>query len=134
MTTANIIIGGIVVCVVAFIIVCLLYVVGSMFINNTWLPYKNAVYDNDFSELLAILKLLINSEIEEYETDVFLSKETISNSNFDHYYKDICKKIQSNLSPALEQQLLKYMSERMLYTTIARAVKKFLTEKIHGTL
>lgn len=134
MTTGNIIIGGLVVCGVTLFIVCLLYVVGTRFINNTWLPYKNAVYDNDFSELFTILKLLINSEIEEYETDVFQSKGTISNSNFDHYYKDICKKIQSNISPALEQQLLKYMSERMLYTTIARAVKKYLTEKIHGTL
>lgn len=107
---------------------------GKKFIKDVWLPYKNAVYDNDFSELLSILKLIINSELDEYENDIFTRKQTISNANFDQFYKDIVFKIRADISPQFEQQILKYISEKMLYTTIARSVKKFLTEKIHGTV
>lgn len=130
----NAIIIAITVCITVGIVASIISKTAEKFVNNVWLPYRNAVYDNDFSELLAILKLIINTEIEEYENDVFLSKQTISNANFDQFYKDINEKIRKNISPAFEQQMLKYVSEKMLYTTIARSVKKYLTEKIHGTL
>lgn len=134
MKIADVIIIAVVICITTGIVTSIIASVAKKFVNTVWLPYKNAVYDNDFSELLAILKLIINTEIEEYENDIFMSKSTISNSNFDQYYKDITSKIRKNISPAFEQQILKYISEKMLYTTIARSVKKYLTEKIHGTL
>lgn len=130
----NAIIIAVTVCITVGIVASIITRAAERFVNTVWLPYKNAIYDNDFAELLSILKLIINTEIEEYENDVFMSKQTISNANFDQFYKDINEKIRKNISPSFEQQMLKYVSEKMLYTTIARSVKKYLTEKIHGTL
>ena len=109
------------------------YITASRFFNKIYLPYKNAIYDSSFEELLFILKTIINTELEAYDNDIFLNKGSITNSNFDTFYKDITNKIIRNVSPKMIQQLTKYISNDMVYIIIARAVKKYLTEKISGT-
>ena len=53
---------------------------------------------------------------------------------FDNYYKDITGKIIKNISSDLIKHLSLYITEDMVYTIVARTVKKFLTEKISGTV
>ena len=105
-----------------------------VFFSLIYLPYKKKLVKLDFETALFILRTIINTELDAYENDIFLNKGSITNSNFDNYYKDITSKIIANVSPALIQQLSLYISEDMVYIIIARAVKKYLTDKITGTV
>lgn len=110
------------------------YIATYYFYKKIYLPYKKELVDLDFDSALSILKIIINTELDAYENDIFMSKGSITNSNFDNYYKDITGKIVKNLSPALINHLSLYIREDMIYIIIARSVKKFLTEKINGTV
>ena len=116
------------------VLIGILYIATYYFYKKIYLPYKKELVDLDFDSALSILKLIINTELDAYENDIFMSKGSITNSNFDNYYKDITGKIIKNLSPALIKHLSLYIQEDMVYVIIARSVKKFLTEKINGTV
>lgn len=107
-----------------------LYIAFYFFYKKIYLQYKNSVFNTTFEELIVILKMIINSEIESYENDVFTSKGSLTNSTFDNFYKDICNKVVRDLSPEMVNQLSKYISEEMIYRIIAKTVKKYLSEKI----
>ena len=116
------------------IILAMLYFTAHNFYHRIYLGYKKKVFSLDFESALFILRTIINTELDAYENDIFSSKGSITNSNFDNYYKDLTTKIIKNVSPELLQQLALYITEDMVYVIIARAVKKFLTEKISGTI
>lgn len=116
------------------VLIGILYIATYYFYKKIYLPYKKELVDLDFDSALSILKIIINTELDAYENDIFMSKGSITNSNFDNYYKDITGKIIKNLSPALIKHLSLYIQEDMVYVIIARSVKKFLTEKINGTV
>lgn len=116
------------------IIIGILYIAIYNFYKRIYLPYKKELVDLDFESALAILNIIINTELDAYSNDIFLNKGSITNSNFDNYYHDITNKIIKNLSPALISHLALYITEDAIYVIIARAVKKFLTEKIHGSV
>ena len=115
------------------IILVMLYFFFYYFYMNIYLKYKKKNVYIDFETALAILKIIINTELDAYENDIFISKGSITNSNFDNYYKDITGKIIKNVSSDLINYLSFYVTEDMIYLIIARAVKKFLTDKINGT-
>ena len=120
--------------IVTFIaVILILYFALYNFYKRIYIPYKKELIDLDFDTSLSILKVIINTELDAYETDIFMNKGSITNSNFDNYYKDITGKIIKNLSPAIISHLSLYVTEDMIYVIIARSVKKFLTEKINGT-
>ena len=104
------------------------------FYLNIYLAFKKKNIPIDFQTSLDILKIIINTELDAYENDIFNTKGSITNSNFDNYYKDITNKIVTKVSPELIRHLSFYITEDMVYIIIARTVKKFLTEKINGTL
>ena len=112
----------------------LLFLTAYYFYKRIYLPYKKELVDLNFETSLSILKIIINTELDAYENDIFMNKGSITNSNFDNYYKDITSKIIKNLSPVLVKHLSLYINEDMIYVIIARSVKKFLSEKINGTL
>lgn len=116
------------------IILILLYGFIFAFYNKIYLPYKKSIVNLDFETSIFILKTIINTELESYETDIFNSKGSITNSNFENFYNDITTKIISHVSPDLIQHLSIYITEDMIYIIIARAVKKYLVEKINGTV
>ena len=103
------------------------------FYMNIYIKFKKRNIHIDFETALAILKIIINTELDAYENDIFTIKGSITNSNFDNYYKDITNKIIKSVSPDLINYLSFYITEDTVYIIIARAVKKFLTEKITGT-
>ena len=115
------------------IILVMLYLFFYYFYMNIYLKYKKKNVYIDFETALAILKIIINTELDAYENDIFISKGSITNSNFDNYYKDITGKVIKNVSPDLITYLSFYVTEDMIYLIIARSVKKFLTDKINGT-
>ena len=112
----------------------IIYLFAYFFYKNIYLPYKKDLVDLNFETALFILKTLINTELDAYDTDIFMSKGSITNANFDNYYKDITTKIIKSISPNLITHLSLYITEDMVYVIVARAVKKFLTEKISGTI
>ena len=116
------------------ILLAMVYFAAYHFYKRIYLPYKKQLVDLDFETALFILKTIINTELSAYENDVFLSKGSITNSNFDNYYKDITGKIINALSQDLIKHLSMYITEDMVYVIVARSVKKFLTEKITGTV
>lgn len=112
-----------------FIIVLIQY-----FFERIYIPYKSKQYDETFEELIAILHVIINSELEVYETDIFDTKGSITNSNFENFYNDLSKRIIDTVAPNFMQQLTKYVTEDAVIKIIARSVKKYLTSKIAGTV
>ena len=115
------------------VVLVLLYIALDNFYRRIYLPYKKNSIGLDFETAFVILKAIINSELDAYENDIFQKKGSITNSNFDNYYKDITNKIVSSISPDLISHLSLYLTEKTVYVIIARAVKKYLAEKINGT-
>lgn len=124
------------------VFMCLIFVIfieTAAIVALAYLVYKYASYTNQraeltFEECISILQLIINSELQSYEKDIFISKGSITNSNFENYYRDITGKIVNNLSDDLIDSFTYYITEDAIYTYIARAVKTFLTGKINGTI
>ena len=124
------------------VFMCLIFVIfieTAAIVALAYLVYKYASYTNQraeltFEECISILQLIINSELQSYEKDIFISKGSITNSNFENYYRDITGKIVNNLSDDLIDSFTYYITEDAIYTYIARAVKVFLTGKINGTV
>ena len=116
------------------VILLMLYIASHHFFKRIYLPYKNQLINLDFESSLLVLKTIINTELDAYENDIFSNKGSITNSNFDNFYKDITNKIIRSVSPELIRFLSHYITEDMVYIIIARSVKKFLSEKINGTL
>ena len=133
MLISSCITGATIIITVAVLFI-LLYFLVYFFFRKIYIPYKKEVVDLNFDSALFILKTIINTELDAYENDIFISKGSITNNNFENYYKDITGKIISNISPNLLKHLSLYITEDMVYIIIARSVKKFLSEKISGTI
>ena len=84
--------------------------------------------------LLTILSSQIQSELDSYDSDIFQSKGSITNNNFDVYYRDITSRILKNINPNLIKDLSYYYTEDAVYRFIGRSVRDYLVTKIKGTL
>ena len=88
----------------------------------------------EFLNLLTILSSQIQSEVDSYDSDIFQSKCSITNNNFDVYYRDITSRILKNINPNLIKDLSYYYTEDAVYRFIGRSVRDYLVTKIKGTL
>lgn len=88
----------------------------------------------EFLNLLTILSSQIQSELDSYDSDIFQSKGSITNNNFDVYYRDITSRILKNINPSLIKDLSYYYTEDAVYRFIGRSVRDYLVTKIKGTL
>lgn len=88
----------------------------------------------EFISLLSILSSQIKTELDAYDQDIFEVKGSITNNNYDRYYKDLTNRIIQNISPDMVKELTKYYTEDAVYKYIARSVRDYLTTKINGTL
>lgn len=88
----------------------------------------------EFLNLLTILSSQIQSELDSYDSDIFQSKGSITNNNFDVYYRDITSRILKNINPNLIKDLSYYYTEDAVYRFIGRSVRDYLVTKIKGTL
>ena len=87
-----------------------------------------------FEEAFTVLGVIIQSELQVYDTDVFLGRGGITNSNFETYYEDISKKIIAKISPEIIKELQHYITEDAIYIYIARRGRAYLTEQINPAL
>ena len=88
----------------------------------------------EFLNLLTVLSSQIQSELDSYDSDIFQSKGSITNNNFDVYYRDITSRILKNINPNLIKDLSYYYTEDAVYRFIGRSVRDYLVTKIKGTL
>lgn len=115
------------------LLVSILFAFVVKFYNEVYIPSKrNSILS--FESSLTVLQVIIETELNAYETDIFSTIGNITNQNFENYYKDITSKIIDNLSPDFIKNITLYISEDALYKIIARSVKKYLTEKISGVI
>ena len=115
------------------LLVSILFAFIVKFYNEVYIPSKrNSMLS--FESSLTVLQVIIETELNAYETDIFSTIGNITNQNFENYYKDITSKIIDNLSPDFIKNITLYISEDALYKIIARSVKKYLTEKISGVI
>lgn len=114
--------------ILLIIIIILLSVILGLYINNMRKPEREQL---SFNDTFSILNIIINSEFEEYERDVFTKKDSITNSNFEAFYTDLSKKIIDDISDFELEQLTLYIPETAVYKFVARRVKEYLTSKIY---
>lgn len=98
------------------------------------LTNSNPQSPTEFISLLSILSSQIKTELDAYDQDIFEVKGSITNNNFDRYYKDLTSRIIQNISDDMIKALTKYYTEDAVYRYIARSVRDYLTTKINGTL
>lgn len=119
--------------VITFITICAC----GFFLMASWLImpfYHKIVHVNSFEEVYTVFVTVVKNEIDLYENDVFEHRQTITNANFENYYKDLCNRIISKLSPQLKRELRAYISEEAIYSYIARTVKQYLANYIKNPL
>ena len=85
----------------------------------------------EFLNLLTILSSQIQSELDSYDSDIFQSKGSITNNNFDVYYRDITSRILKNINPNLIKDLSYYYTEDAVYRFTSRSVRDYLVTKIN---
>lgn len=89
---------------------------------------------DEFLGLLTILSSQIQSELDSYEKDIFENKGSITNNNFDRYYRDLTSRIINNINPNMIKELSYYYTEEAVYRFIGRSVRDYLVSKINGTI
>jgi hypothetical protein len=116
--------------VVTLVILAMLLTAASIFYSFIYAPFKIRSRPFSFEEAFAILKLIIQTELDAYNADVFRDDPPITNSNFVNFYTDLTEKIRDNISPALMEKLTEYIPEELVYKLIVRQVKDFLVSKV----
>lgn len=115
----------------AFTISCIITLISlKIFFNYIRAPYIKKIRVLPFEELLNILNTFINLEIKLYDENVFKKTYSLTNANFENYYRDLMAKIDSHISDGFKEQFGLYINERALVEIVARAVRNFLSEKI----
>ena len=90
--------------------------------------------EKSFLELVQILSLIINSEIDKYEKDIFKDSGLMSNAVFENRYREITTIILDSISPSFMNQLTEYITEATVVRYVARSVKEYLSKKVIGTV
>lgn len=93
--------------------------------------YSSFLYKStkmSFDDAWASLTLIVKSEIELYENNVFEKRKAITNANFENFYKDLSNRIIKHISPTLMNSLTIYITEEAVYRYIARTVQSYLTQ------
>lgn len=90
--------------------------------------YKYISTTLSFDDAWASLTLIVKSEIELYENNVFEKRKAITNANYENFYKDLSNRIIKHISPILMQSLNIYITEEAVYRYISRTVQNYLAQ------
>lgn len=96
--------------------------------------YKLIISEVPFPDLVNALNMMIRTEIDLWEKDIFSNRQPITNSNFENYYYEITNHVIKNISPMFIKSMEKYMTETAIVSMIGRCVKEYLVSKINGTI
>lgn len=129
MNILNIIFYSAMLLIIPFIVCICGYVFTRYFIY-----FKRNTSVLELEAAMTALSLIINSEISEYEKNIFQNNRPITNSNFENYYNDITKKTIAAISPILMKQLCVYITEDTIYKYIGRTVREYLVKKVNSSI
>ena len=129
MNIINILFYSIMLLIISFIVCICGYIFTRYFIY-----FKRNTSVLDLEAAMTALSLIINSEISEYEKNIFQNNRPITNSNFENYYNDITKKTIAAISPVLMRQLCVYITEDTIYKYIGRTVREYLVKKVNSSI
>ena len=116
---------------IVLIILGVVYLMLTSFLNNLLIPYKYKTFNLSVDELFESLDIIIKNEIELFEKSIFEnSGKILNNQTFDNYYKEICGRIVEDISDEFFEKFKYYMDEESLIRFITRIVKLYLSEKI----
>lgn len=114
------------------LVITVVIIIASLILNMKYDEKKNST--TEFINLLNILSTLIKTELDAYDQDIFENKGSITNNNFDRYYKDLTQRVLKNISPNIIKGLSYYYTEEAIYRFIGRTVRDYLVSKINGTM
>lgn len=106
----------------------ILLLASYIFYKYIYTAYKYKSIRMSFDDAWATLGLVVKSEIEMYEHNVFEKKKAITNANFENFYKDLSNRIIKHISPILMNSLCIYITEDAVYRYIARTVQTYLAQ------
>jgi len=118
------------------VVVVLLMALAFLFIFYKYIysNYKRDTSNSEFSDLMEVLNIIVHTEIDIYEKNVFDTKAAITPQNFENYYNDIVKNIIKSLSPKFFVKMNQYITEDALISYICRIVKEYLSGKVNGSI
>lgn len=122
----------IVIILYSIMVIVVLCLITMVIFNMNGDEKKNST--TEFINLLNILSTLIKTELDAYDQDIFENKGSITNNNFDRYYKDLTQRVLKNISPNIIEGLSYYYTEEAIYRFIGRTVRDYLVSKINGTM
>ena len=123
-------ITDIILILVAAILLLVVFCLAATFLSMLRKREKNRLEDLPFEDLMAVLSLIINTELAEYDNELLIGNRPISNQNFDKFYDDITHKILDNISDELMDALASYTTTDNVIRIIARRTKAYLRDKI----
>lgn len=119
--------------IIIYFVIVLSILLGLVYFLYT-ITNRKSQSPTEFVGLLSILSSQIKTELDAYENNIFENKGSITNNNFDRYYKDLTMRIIQNISDEMINELRYYYTEDAIYKYIGRSVRDYLVSKIKGTL
>lgn len=119
--------------IIIYFVIVLSILLGLIYFLYT-ITNRKSQSPTEFVGLLSILSSQIKTELDAYENNIFENKGSITNNNFDRYYKDLTMRIIQNISDEMINELRYYYTEDAIYKYIGRSVRDYLVSKIKGTL
>lgn len=118
--------------IIEIIAICIFGVIALRMLIKSQ-AHETATSPEEFSGLLGILNAIIQVELDSFDEDVFSNKGSITNQNYENYYKTLTNQIIENIPESFITRMSTYYAEDAIYRHIARRVKNFLYSKITGT-
>lgn len=109
-----------------------LLVLGGSFIFYRFIyaPYKYSLLNNDFEELITILNIIMNTQIDVYEKNVFSKRKGLTNATYENYFREISIDIYNALPKKFFKKMESFLTEDAVMTLISRRVRDYLIEKM----
>ncbi|MCM1214136.1 MAG: hypothetical protein NC548_06400 [Lachnospiraceae bacterium] len=121
----------IVVITASLVLLGILGLCGYMLLHSS--TQKQAMTPEEFINLLAILNSIVDARINDYENSIFdglNNKGSITNNNFDNYYREMTETIIADIPDSLIAGLENYYTESAIIKFIGRKVRDYLVSKI----
>lgn len=109
---------------------------GGLFIfyHFIYANYQREISNSSFTDLMTVLNVIVHTEIEIYEKNLFDTKGSLTPQNFENYYNDIVHNIINSLSDEFYRKMRQYISNDALIAYICRNVKEYLSDKVNGSI
>ena len=105
-----------------------------IFYFKIYRKYKFGTENADFETLMSVLNVIVHTEIDLYEKNIFDTKGGLTPQNFENYYDDIVHNIVKSLSSEFYTKMENYITKEAVVAYICRNVKEYLQTKVNGSI